>query len=187
MPQPGPVPVDLDSLATVVPFHTYIWKVASRCNLDCTYCYVYNSADQRWRRQPKLMSTEVARQSAIPIREHCERHGKTEAVVLFHGGEPLMGAVEQFARQHFLMVNEVVCYALAGSAPEADGRFRYDAARFVGYGLAQDRYADQLAAGDRLRVEDGTIHVWRGDELIHSLETSCADGIMDVPAVLSFD
>ena len=34
-------------------------KVVSRCNLDCRYCYVYNGADDSWRKQPAVMSDEV--------------------------------------------------------------------------------------------------------------------------------
>lgn len=73
------------------PFHTFLWKVASLCNLNCSYCFVYNSADQRWRRQPKLMSEAVARQTALRMREHLLRHRKSTARVIFHGGEPLLG------------------------------------------------------------------------------------------------
>lgn len=34
-------------------------KVRSRCDLACDHCYVYQGADQRWRRQPMVMSDEV--------------------------------------------------------------------------------------------------------------------------------
>lgn len=79
----------------IKPFHTFLWKIGSRCNLACTYCYVYSSVDDRWRRQPKLMSEKVARQTATRMRQHCEAHGKHEASVVFHGGEPLLGGVQQ--------------------------------------------------------------------------------------------
>src|SRR4051812_26690166 len=93
----------------VVPFHTFLWKVASRCNLNCTYCYVYNSADRRWSRQPKLMSEKVARQVAVRLREHLEAHGKTDATVNFHGGEPLLGGID-----HLRMLVGVIEEELAG-------------------------------------------------------------------------
>ena len=78
----------------ILPFHTFLWKIVSRCNLDCSYCYVYNSADSRWREQPKLMSETVARQTARRMREHLDSHGKKDAVIVLHGGEPLLGGVE---------------------------------------------------------------------------------------------
>ena len=34
-------------------------KVASRCNLNCTYCYVYNMGDNSYKLQPKFMSIET--------------------------------------------------------------------------------------------------------------------------------
>ena len=31
---------------------TILLKVASRCNINCTYCYVYNMGDSAWKRMP---------------------------------------------------------------------------------------------------------------------------------------
>ena len=75
----------------IIPFHTFIWKIASRCNLNCSYCFVYNMADQRWREQPAFMSDAVARQTAARVREHCQKHDKRDVSIVFHGGEPLLG------------------------------------------------------------------------------------------------
>jgi len=80
---------------TIIPFHTFLWKTASRCNINCTYCFVYNLADTLWRTQPALMSEEVARQTARRIREHCEYHNKSNISITFHGGEPLLGGMKQ--------------------------------------------------------------------------------------------
>jgi uncharacterized protein len=76
-----------------IPFHTFLWKTASRCNLNCSYCFVYNLEDQLWQLQPGLMSARVATQTARRMREHCERHGKEDVLIVFHGGEPLLGGV----------------------------------------------------------------------------------------------
>lgn len=70
---------------------TFVWKVASRCNLDCSYCYVYNAGDTGWRSKPALMPEHVARRAALRIREHALRHGLERVVINFHGGEPLLG------------------------------------------------------------------------------------------------
>ena len=35
---------------------SFLVKVASRCNLDCDYCYVYHHADQSWRAMPEVLS-----------------------------------------------------------------------------------------------------------------------------------
>lgn len=75
----------------VTPFHTFLWKIASRCNLNCTYCYVYNLSDDRWKLQPHFMSEAVALQVARRIVEHCQKHDKKDCAIVFHGGEPLLG------------------------------------------------------------------------------------------------
>jgi uncharacterized protein len=83
----------MSSANVTIPFHTFLLKVASRCNLDCDYCYVYHRGDDNWLRQPKLMSEETSSQICKRIAEHCDEHGKTDISILFHGGEPLMGGI----------------------------------------------------------------------------------------------
>ena len=87
--------VALSESETIIPFHTFLWKTASRCNINCSYCFVYNLADSLWSTQPAFMSEGVARQTAIRIREHCEYHNKSDIVITFHGGEPLLGGMKQ--------------------------------------------------------------------------------------------
>lgn len=82
----------------LVPIYTYILKIASRCNLNCDYCFVYNSADAGWKRQPKKMSLEVIQQTARRIRNHAESHAMTGVSVVFHGGEPLLVGHEYLGR-----------------------------------------------------------------------------------------
>ena len=73
-----------------MPIYTYILKIASRCNLNCSYCFVYNSADDSWKRQPKKMSLAVVQQTTTRIREHAESHEMNAVSIVFHGGEPLL-------------------------------------------------------------------------------------------------
>ena len=37
-------------------FNTLIVKFASPCNLNCTYCYEYNTGDDSWKKKPKFIS-----------------------------------------------------------------------------------------------------------------------------------
>ncbi len=73
-----------------------VLKVHSRCNLSCAYCYVYESADQSWRRQPKSMSAATVEQVATRLGEHARRHSPAELSVIFHGGEPLLFGMAAF-------------------------------------------------------------------------------------------
>jgi uncharacterized protein len=83
--------------AIVLPFHTYIVKIASRCNLNCTYCFIYNLADTQWRHQPKLMSPEIFRLVCHRIVEHSRTHAKQDISLVLHGGEPLLGGIKHLA------------------------------------------------------------------------------------------
>src|ERR671921_776128 len=68
---------------------TVLLKVASRCNIDCRYCYVYNMGDTGWSRVPKQMSRETCRATAAALAGLVRDQGRPFAVVL-HGGEPLL-------------------------------------------------------------------------------------------------
>jgi uncharacterized protein len=71
----------------------FILKVASRCNLNCSYCYVYNMADSTWKQRPPLMSDAIFGLALERIRSHCRFTGQQYANIVFHGGEPcLIGA-----------------------------------------------------------------------------------------------
>lgn len=68
---------------------TVLLKVASRCNLDCSYCYVYHMGDEGWRGQPKQMSDSVLDQVASRLAAQLALQLKPFSVVM-HGGEPLL-------------------------------------------------------------------------------------------------
>lgn len=77
---------------------TYIMKVASRCNIACTYCYMYTFADQSFRQQPPVMSLETVQLAAEKISRHAERYSLPFVSIVFHGGEPLLAGVQFFER-----------------------------------------------------------------------------------------
>lgn len=67
-----------------------VLKVHSRCNLACDHCYVYRSADQRWRERPRVIAPGTVAQVARRLGEHLARHGPDRVRVVLHGGEPLL-------------------------------------------------------------------------------------------------
>jgi uncharacterized protein len=73
-----------------VPFRQFILKVHSRCNLACTYCYVYEMAERGWPDLPKRMDTAVVQMVAERIGEHVRAHDLPRVDVILHGGEPLL-------------------------------------------------------------------------------------------------
>ncbi|WP_318784638.1 FxsB family cyclophane-forming radical SAM/SPASM peptide maturase [Actinomadura algeriensis] len=76
------------------PFRQFVLKMHSRCNLACDYCYMYEMADQGWRRQPRRMSRTTIDQVATRITEHARDAGLPRVDVILHGGEPLLAGLE---------------------------------------------------------------------------------------------
>jgi uncharacterized protein len=77
------------------PFRQFVVKVHSRCDLACDHCYMYEAADQGWRRQPMVMSLGTAAALGRRIADHAER-GRLDLVrVVLHGGEPLLAGAER--------------------------------------------------------------------------------------------
>ena len=68
---------------------TVLVKVASRCNINCSYCYVYNLGDDNYRRLSKYMSDGT-------VKALCQSLGALAAAqenlfsVVLHGGEPFL-------------------------------------------------------------------------------------------------
>lgn len=73
------------------PFRQFILKFRSRCNLSCSYCYVYNLADSSYLRKPRKMTGALVPKIAMRIAEHVYSHSIPDVRVIFHGGEPLLG------------------------------------------------------------------------------------------------
>jgi uncharacterized protein len=132
---------------------TVLLKVASRCNLNCTYCYVYNMGDDGWRSQPKRMSEAVQAAVVDRLGDLARRQGRPFSVVL-HGGEPLlMGAL----RLERLLTNlRAVLPAECGLHLQTNGVLLDDtvleicASHSVGISISLDGPED---ANDRFRVD----------------------------------
>lgn len=73
-----------------------ILKIASRCNLNCTYCYVYNKGDSSYMLQPKKMSIKTIDHFISRTKEHCLEHEIEKFSFIFHGGEPLLAGKDFF-------------------------------------------------------------------------------------------
>jgi uncharacterized protein len=74
----------------------FVLKVASRCNLNCSYCYVYNKGDNTWRSKPAIMSDQIFAVALDRIRRYCEQAGQRRVALTFHGGEPCLAGWRRF-------------------------------------------------------------------------------------------
>lgn len=68
---------------------TVLLKVASRCNINCSYCYIYHHGDTSWQHMPKHMSLATVEDVLKQLEGLHEDQQHPFAVVL-HGGEPLL-------------------------------------------------------------------------------------------------
>ena len=73
-------------------------KIASRCNINCTYCYMYNKGDLSFKSRPKVMSDETVDALMEKSRKHCLRHGVKRFTFVLHGGEPMLAGKEFFRK-----------------------------------------------------------------------------------------
>lgn len=81
----------------MVPIDTVLIKVASRCNINCSYCYVYNLGDTGWAQMPKLISPDTLQATAEALSRLLSDQTHGFAVVL-HGGEPLLLGPKRMAQ-----------------------------------------------------------------------------------------
>lgn len=77
---------------------TLILKVAERCNLNCSYCYIYQHADRGFLYRPKIMSDEVFDQVLVRVKEYCDRRGSYRMNLTMHGGEPTLNGAQRLGR-----------------------------------------------------------------------------------------
>ena len=78
----------------------FLVKLASRCNLDCDYCYIYHHADQSWRAMPRFLSAVDREAFAQRLADYVQEAGLERCLVVLHGGEPLLAgadAIVEFA------------------------------------------------------------------------------------------
>ncbi|RII16008.1 Anaerobic sulfatase-maturating enzyme [Streptomyces sp. YIM 130001] len=81
-----------------MPFGQFIVKVHGRCNLACTYCYLYEGPDDTWRDRPAAASQDVLDATATRIAEHVRTHALGTVALVLHGGEPLLAGADRLGR-----------------------------------------------------------------------------------------
>ncbi|MFW5804736.1 MAG: FxsB family cyclophane-forming radical SAM/SPASM peptide maturase [bacterium] len=73
---------------------TFFLRVSARCILNCDYCYVFNHADQGWKKLPERISDHNIYLFANRLLEYFNQTKVDKVLVVLHGGEPLMLGTE---------------------------------------------------------------------------------------------
>lgn len=89
---------------------TIIVKIASRCNINCTYCYMYNHGDLSYKKQPKIISFDTTKKLVESVQIHCSENKLERFTFIFHGGEPLLMSKKAFVE----MIDEIETLAKFG-------------------------------------------------------------------------
>lgn len=97
-----------------------IVKVAERCNLNCSYCYMYNHEDKSYLRRPKFMEPHVFDRLLTRIREYCDRRGSHTMSITLHGGEPTLLGRNRMAA-YACRAREVLGNRLSGINMQTNG------------------------------------------------------------------
>lgn len=84
-------------------FCSAILKLTAACNLNCSYCYMFNLNDQTHRRVPGLMPKQVALAALKRIDEHAQEFSLRTFNLILHGGEPTLWPISFFQE----LLNEV--------------------------------------------------------------------------------
>jgi sulfatase maturation enzyme AslB (radical SAM superfamily) len=140
---------------------TVLVKLASRCNLERDYCYVYQMGNEAWRLQPKLMKVETLAALARNLATLVEAQGSPLSIV-FHGGEPLLVGADRFEQQ-WSVHDDIV--ALTQSLP------------FLDYHRSQRPLAAACLGCPELRICGGGMptHRWSTERGLDNPSIFCAD------------
>ncbi len=72
-------------------------KIAERCNINCTYCYMFNRGNEEYLSHPIYITDDVIMQSASFLAAGAREINIKVIRIIFHGGEPLMLKKDKFA------------------------------------------------------------------------------------------
>jgi len=74
----------------------FVFKIAGRCNINCSYCYMYNLGDDSILKKPKIMDIHTFSLAVGAISRYQKKYSIQRVGIAFHGGEPLMVGPNRF-------------------------------------------------------------------------------------------
>lgn len=77
-------------------FSFVLVKLASRCNIACTYCYWFRDAEVY--KKPAVLTVDAEDAFCQRLEEHIVKHELDEFIAIFHGGEPLLFPKHRFKK-----------------------------------------------------------------------------------------
>jgi uncharacterized protein len=85
---PEDTKVAMPSAAEPAAFNFVLVKLASRCNINCTYCYWFR--DPEVYNKPPVLTLDAEDQFCARLEQHIRKYELDQFLLVFHGGEPLL-------------------------------------------------------------------------------------------------
>ncbi|MCA3078785.1 MAG: radical SAM protein [Rhodocyclaceae bacterium] len=96
-------------------------KITERCNINCSYCYMFNKGNDDYLNHPIYIELETMRDIAKFLRNGAVELGASRVLVDFHGGEPLMLKPDRFDALCTLFREEIEPVARLALAVQTNG------------------------------------------------------------------
>lgn len=162
---------------------TLVVKVASRCNMDCSYCYIYHGQDDSWKKMPRLMPSAVLDSLVNEVADlYLTQQFKPQLV--FHGGEPLLFGIRRLHELVSMLVQRVPEISLSiqtngtiynNSLEELLLEFRSN----LTFSVSVDGFQPENDL-QRRGLRDESVYDRIGDTLKRSLQAGVLDNILMV-------
>ena len=163
-------------------FELCIVKVTAFCNLNCSYCYMFNAGDRTFERVPKAMSSQVSLALLERITEYLDLHGSRRFHLTLHGGEPTLWSQASLAA--FLeRVRQLNARGYLFSISMQTNALRYDPAW---YALLAEHQVSIGVSLDGPRVINDQRRVTHGGAGSYERVMSTVDQILAGPARHNF-
>lgn len=98
-----------------------VYKIAERCNINCTYCYYYNMGDETAFHRPSRASIVTSTNFAKWLAKGCQELQIPNVTISFHGGEPMLMRALDFARTCEVLVKNISPVANLNFAIQTNG------------------------------------------------------------------
>ena len=83
-------------MAAAGPTIEAVVKITERCNINCTYCYVFNKGDESYKTHDSVMKEDTVRALASFLLQGALDLKASRIQIDFHGGEPLLMKKSRF-------------------------------------------------------------------------------------------
>ncbi|QHT65359.1 radical SAM protein [Rhodocytophaga rosea] len=83
-------------MSLIRPFNYILLKLASTCNINCSYCYWFR--DETVLTKSKILSEEAETNLLAALGRHLKKYKLRDFSILLHGGEPLLFGKKRFIK-----------------------------------------------------------------------------------------